>query len=337
MKGKIIAIVIILLLVGGSIFNYISNKTVLNQDTILGNTSGNLMNDGLFCEYKNKIYFSNSNDSGALYVMDSNCENFKKLHSDTVSNLNVAGKYIIYARNNTDKATSSENFFSFHKTGLYRVDKKGNHTKTLYESPVGIAALSGNYVYYQHYNKRTGIQLYKVRLDDKEGEKINESAIAPLAIANQTLYYVGVGDNHNIYQTDLTTNTTTTLYEGNCSHLVVQDNFIYFFDLENNHALSRMELDGSNPTALVKERCSTYNVSSGGNYIYYQRDDGEKNGIYRYDIKNDVTASILEGDFNCINVTTDYVFFQEFNTTNTYMFSSQGDLSVSKFEAPVLK
>ena len=64
------------------ILYYSSGRTYLNDEELVGNTAGNIYNGGLFCERDGRIYFSNDNDDGSLYVMNSNSTNFKKLHTD---------------------------------------------------------------------------------------------------------------------------------------------------------------------------------------------------------------------------------------------------------------
>ena len=71
---KIITTIIIILIAGcigaGGFIYYRNNKTTLNNENAVGNTSGNLINGGLFCEYDNKIYFANPNDYNKLYVIN---------------------------------------------------------------------------------------------------------------------------------------------------------------------------------------------------------------------------------------------------------------------------
>jgi hypothetical protein len=97
MKKKIIFSVCgISIIIALFLISYFMNKTYYNDPSVLGNSSGNLFNGGLFCESDGKIYFSNPNDEGRIYSMDEDFTNFKKLSSDTGNYLNVAGKYIVY-------------------------------------------------------------------------------------------------------------------------------------------------------------------------------------------------------------------------------------------------
>ena len=111
MKKKILPIILILALCVLVIISYRSRQTVYNDEHTIGNSSGNLFNGGLFCEYDKHIYFSNPSDEGRLYVMNSNLSNLKKLSTDTADGINVAGKYIIYGRHNQNQNQTTENVF----------------------------------------------------------------------------------------------------------------------------------------------------------------------------------------------------------------------------------
>ncbi len=64
----------------------------MNNDNAVGNTSGNLLNGGLFCEYDGKIYFANPNDYNRLYVMNSDCTDIK-------SSMKTALHILMYVEN----------------------------------------------------------------------------------------------------------------------------------------------------------------------------------------------------------------------------------------------
>ena len=169
MKKVITTIIIILAIAGicfGGFMYYRNNQTAMNNESAVGNTSGNLINGGLFCEYDGKIYFANPNDKNKLYVMDSDCSNIKKLSEDSVASINVCGKYIYYVKNNFNSSTIGM-VFRGQLFGLYRCDLDGSNAKILYNDRSGTAALCGNTVYYQHYDDETALTFYKVGIDGK--------------------------------------------------------------------------------------------------------------------------------------------------------------------------
>lgn len=334
MKRAITIIITILVIGGICVLSHLSGKTYFNDESALGNTAGNLLNGGLFCEDNNLIYFSNPNDDGALYSMDLDCNNYKKIHSDNASYINSAGKYIIYVRDNHDRKKATGDFFNFNSVGIYRINKDGKNIKMLYNAPAKVTSLKGNYVYYQHYDSDDGLKFYRTKIDGKEEEKLSDYPIIPASFNGNSLYYNGQKDDHNIYTMDTNSLTNTLLYEGNCYNPIATDKYIYFLSLSNNYALARINRDGTNPQILVDERISFFNISISGKYIYYQVDGGDNNRLCKLNLETLENKTLSEGDYNNIHVTSNYVFFQEFDSKKIYRLSTNND-SISAFNPPV--
>lgn len=330
MKQKLIGALIIVAILALVIANYRSKQTVYNEENVLGNSSGNLFNGGLFCEYENRIYFSNPEDEGRLYVMDADLSNYEKLSSDTATSINVAGKYIIYGRHNDQQKQSNENVFSTSKIGLYRIDKNGNNLKTLFDSAVNVVNLCGNTVYFQR-NTNSGFGTSMIDIDKSNSGDLTEEPIFPYAIDNNYLYYVGVSDNHNMYRMNLSSGQKETIYEGNIAYLTLADGYLYYLDLENSHALTRMLPDGTDKKVLVTEPTSTYNVTPDGSFLYYEVDNGESNGIFRMNLKNGVSKTLMDGNYSSIHTTSVFTFFQSFDDGNYYVVQNDDDSSPVRF------
>lgn len=336
-KGTIWAIIIFIIIVSGLIlFSRFQRKTHFNSDTTQGNTSGNLMNGGLFCEEDGHIYFSNEQDKGALYVMDSNLSNFKKLNNDKSAYINVAGKYIYYSRLNYEDSKKTINLLNFNSAGLYRINKNGNKVIQLYSEPSGAANLYGNYLYYQSLNNPPSLPVNRVKIDKSEEKQITKDTVSPISIDDNTLYYSDTEKNHYIYSMDLSTSRLTTILEDNTYHTVVNNGYLYYLSLSNDYAIARVNLDGSNPTILVNERCSTFNISENGDYLYYQVDDTKNNRICKLNIQTKESTTILSGDYKQIHVTTDYVFFKTFDNKQTFYISVDGHV-LNSFTPKVIK
>lgn len=333
MKKKIIPITILIVFIGIFVFHYLSSRTVYNEETAVGAYSGNLLNEGVFCEYNNRIYFSNLDDNGAIYSMASDASDVQRVSTDKGHYINVYGNYIYYARRNNTKVSDDGEFFNFNKTGLYRMNLNGSKLTSLYEKASGMLALSGNQLLYQHYNKKNGLRLYKVNIDKKERKELSNEPILPGAIHNGMLYYVGTEADHNIYTMNLLTYENNVLVEGNFSHLIINNNYLYYWDLSNQHAISRMKLDGSQSEVVTSdtEKCSSYNINLSGKYLYYQIDDGENSCLYRKDLDTGEIHTVMKGNFFHIQVTSNYVFFQEYNTDNMYWMQNSKDAKASEF------
>lgn len=337
-KKKIFLAVITLGIICFIVYANIASRVIYNDADAIGSTAGNLLNGGLFCEYDNKIYFANSNDSDKLYSMDSNCTNFKRLTNCAVKQINAAGKYAYYSivdsKKSASKKDNGSSMIGIAKKGLYRINKNGSDAVTLYSNFSGDLALSGNTVYYQHYDEEEGISLYGVKIDGKTGSCVLRSSISPASVKNNVLYYAEIDGNHNIYSYNLKTKEKDLIAEGNFGCVMLSGNFLYYLDLDKDYNVGRMNLDGSGQKILVNEHVSTFNVSNDQKYLYYQIDNAKDNGLYQMTLKNKKTQSILKGNFNSIHVTSNYVFFKEFDTELNYIFPVEKNPEASLFNPP---
>jgi len=337
MKKAIVITIIIAIFLGFICLSYFGNRTVKNDADSIGNSAGNLLNGGLFCENDGKIYFSNQNDKNALYVMDSDMKNFKKLYDDNCSYLNATNKYIIYVRDNHKRGSTAGNFLNFNTLGIVRLDKKnGNNIQQLYDKPAGLISLKGNYVYYQHYNADEGMRFYQVKIDSNDDLELSKEAIVPAAFSGNNLIYNGVADDHDIHSMNLNSKSASLVYSGNCYNVVTTSKFLYFLSLSNTYAIARTDLDGSNFTIVEKERCSFFNISPDENYLYYQVDGGDNNRLCRMNLSNFKSETLKEGDFNSIHVTDHYVFFREFSSGYFYYLTTATN-KIDRFNPEVLK
>ncbi|MDF2473002.1 MAG: hypothetical protein K0R21_784 [Anaerocolumna sp.] len=313
-----------------------TNRTVYNDADAYGNTPGNLLNGGLFSELDDKIYFSNPKDDGTLYLMDQDLSNFKKINDDKAGYINSVGNYLYYVRMNYEKESSSSSIFSFNNTGIYRIKPNGSSITMLYDDPSGVVNVSGNNLYYQHYNELEGLTFYTVGIDGLKERMISEDGIVPLSIQNNILYYSGTEDDHNINTLNLESDSKSLLYTGNTYAPIVNHNYIYFMSLDDNYEIRRINIDGSNPTPVVNQRVSSYNISADGKYLYYQVDDSDNSGVFLLNLETMESEVILQGNFKGLHVAGDYFFFTDFDDTNTYYITLGTTTGLSIFDPPNL-
>ena len=146
-KNIVISCIAVIAIVGIFVLFYWMRKVHLYDDeSTTGNTSGNLLNGGLFCEVDDKIYFANPYDQNMLYSMNSDLSKVKKLSDDNVSYLNGAGQYLFYTKRNDKKDIDSDSFMALKSTGLYRTNLNGKDVARLYDDPTQVACLFCNNV-----------------------------------------------------------------------------------------------------------------------------------------------------------------------------------------------
>ena len=304
-------------------------KTIMNKSYVNGNTASNLYNGGTFCEYNGVIYFSNPDDYGKLYCMDSNLRNLTKLSEDIVTYINVDDNYIYYIRNNVH-GELEYSFVAFHTNALVRINKDGRKVTILDTEPSLYAALLGNYIYYIHYDKKEASTLYKVRIDGEEQKQVMNSAVYTCNTDGQYFYYNGMNKDGSIHRYDTKEDTSISLYAGNTFQpVIVNSNDIYFVDGDSNNALVRTDLTFENFTYITNDDVDAYNVSD--NMIYYQRYNKNGSALCMVSTEGGEETVIREGDYCNIHVTSSYVFFTEYHSQDVYYFAKNNPENVKKF------
>lgn len=336
-RNTIIGVLVVIAIAGVLIFMRMKTQVELYRDpNTTGNTSGNLLNGGRFCESDGNIYFANPKDDNSLYVMTNQLKNMKKLHGDSVSYLNVAGKYIFYTRRNDKKSGTGDELLSLSRTGLFRLSTNGKNLGKLYDDPTQSVCLYGNYVYYQHYDQEKGLQLNAAKIDGSTDDLLLDEGVAPYSVEEGKLYFTGYDADHKVYSMNINGSDQQLIYDGNCTSLIKQGEHLYFMDMTNNYALVRMNPDGSEPQTIVSERLATYNIDEKESTVYYQVDDGKNNGLYAMDLGGGTARQIMSGDFNYLHLTDEYLFFESYDGESVFAVDLKTEQLVT-FDPPVGK
>jgi hypothetical protein len=337
-KKVLISLFIITVIVLVGVLGYSSGRTYLNDENLVGNTAANIFNGGLFCERDGRIYFSNDNDDGSLYVMNSNAdaESIKRLHYDKAAYINVDENYIYYLRANNTRENASGSILMFNNTGIYRIGQNGKGLKLISSNPGSHVTVFGNHVYYQNYDVNAGLFLYRNQTDGTLERLLLKEAVIPSTLIENRLYYVGVNDSHNINELNLSSFTTKSCIEGSFAYPMFFGEYIYYMDQANNYSINRMNKDGSDRIVLVKDRTSTFNITNSGKYLYYQIDDLNNSRICRMDLTTMESEVLLDGNYKQIHVTKNFVFFKDFDNSNTYIVSADGSSKLGTFNPPNL-
>lgn len=332
---KILLVLLILVIIAFGIKTYLEGKTKFNNSPVNGNTIGNLYNAGLFCEKDGKIYFSNPDDNGCLYVMDADQSNLQKLNADSVMYINVDDNYIYYVRNNDAKKSSSEYpYFSFNNNSLCRTDLEGKNVKILDENPCIYAALTGNYIYYLHYDTEDATTLYKVKIDGTEKKQVLSYYVFNCSMVGSTFYYSGTGDNGDLYRYDTLTDSHTDIYPCTCYKPVAQDDSNFFYmDYDKNNKLVHLNTEFQTENILSDDSVDLFNLY--GSTIYYQKYSQENPAICKIKTDGSEPETLALGNYKNINVTSHYVYFQNAITGETYYMSTNNPGAILTFHPGV--
>lgn len=307
---------------------YFFQRFTPNENTEIGNTAGNLNNKGLFCERDGIVYFSNAYDNNILYSMNADETGVKRLNDVGVASINVDSKRIYYSQ--TGSAEGSGLGYVRSARGMYRCNLNGNNTYCYTRDPVGILALSGNNLYFQHYEVETGAYLDVTPIEKKDSNPLLYSMVTPASVNGTTIYYAGNDTDHYLYALDTVTNASTLIWENPIWNPIYQDGYIYFMDLRSNYELHRYNLATGEEQVLSTDRLDFFNVY--GNVIYYQKSSTSSPALKRINIDGTGDEIVKEGVYESVNITSQYAYFNEFDKpTPVYHQSTYGAVNPGVF------
>lgn len=330
-KLKTFLLIFILLLLLGSVFvlSYFMNKIPENPTGTIGNTGGNLYNNGLFCENDGQVFFANPYDQNTLYVMNPNETEVKKLTTVGVKSINAAGKFIYYYQD--DVGDGSGLGYTVKTTGMYRMKKDGNNPECLIREPMLTMNLIDNKIYFQHFNDEGGLNLDYVAIDKSSEGTALEGIMSPASAMDGSIYYAHQEDNFLLYTYNTRTNMNSVLWNHKVYNPIYHtDGYIYFMDVENNYRICRYNPSSGESQIVTYDRVENFNVYN--NYIYYQKFSQTEPALMRVQTDGFNPEVVMYGNFGSINITSTYVYYTEYGTTTpVYHQSLYGPINPTVF------
>lgn len=301
-----IGVVIILAIAGISIFTVINGRFRYNKEGDVGNTTGNIYNGGLFCEYKGYVYFANPADDNSLYRIKDDGTDLKKLHTDSVSYIQVVNDYIYYVRLNR---TSADVVLRGQPYGIFRLEIGDDKAEKVYSGLVKSMCLCGNYIYFQAYDDKNLIQLKRIKVDGEELKLLSDKDYQPLAVWKNDIYFPEIEGGYYLKRLEVGNDRIATAYEGNFYMPAFVEGYMYYIDLDKNMKLSRISFATDKSEIIEEERCINYNISADGKTIYYQLESKNGHKLCRMNADGTNKVIIAEGDFCNIHITKNYTYF----------------------------
>ncbi|NTV78793.1 MAG: DUF5050 domain-containing protein, partial [Clostridiales bacterium] len=189
-----------------------------------------------------------------------------------------------------------------------------------------------NDVFYQHYDTEEGMTLYKVGIDGSDLEQLGDYIINPASYDAGYLYFNGTIEDHALYSMNVETGAVNMIWEYNLWNPIVEDGYVYFMDIANNYRLCRYEFSSAEIQVLTEDRIDLFNVYE--NMIYYQKNSATDPALMRMYIDGTGVEVVANGNFSNINITSQYVYFNEFETSiPIYQTSTYGTVNVTEFTA----
>lgn len=320
-----IAIIVVVLFIG-ILSGFLNGRVASNPAGTIGNTAGNINNSGLFCEHDGMVYFANSFDNNSLYSMNPAEGEVTKLNDVTLCNILAGGNYLYYFRYDTGGDTglgSVRSVKSFNRCKL-----NGKDAVSLSRDVVTKAQLVGDYLYMLVAADTP--EFYKMKIDKSEKNLLAAYEINPACAESGTIYYNGTQYEHYLYGLETANDVSYEIWQGNVWYPVKQDDYIYYLDVAENYRLCRYSLTNHVVEVLTDERIDCFNVGNG--YIYYQT-NGDTPALKWMYPDGTGSQTVAEGNYTKINMTSQYVYFQEFGSEITTYHTPLGSTGYEEFAA----
>lgn len=325
----IIPAVLLVILLSGIFLKYRSSYlSPIPKDTV-GNTAGNIRGEGRFCEYGGKVYFSNPYDGDTLYVMNPDGSEIKKLLNSSVSYINAGGDYLFYYLESRNGGTGLGYIRS--ATGIYRSTLKGKESSCLDKHMATMMVLVGDQLYCQHYDNTNFSTLHRIPAGGSEEEiELSKDIVETACVADGTIYYSGVTDDHYLYAWDTETDTSRLIWEGNTCYPTVVGNNVYFMNIDADYRLFCYNMADGGLTALTDERLDFYHIYD--NVIFYQTNGTSSPALMRMTLDGGSREVIANGVYHRVNATSVYTYFQPFGEDDVLCRTSTfGPVAVDQF------
>lgn len=330
-KSIIITVIVVFIMIAALVtITFFTGRMQWNDENTIGNLAGNLNNGGLFCESDGKVYFANAYADNALYVMNSDGSEMKKLSDNSVSSINAAGDYIYYYMESSKNGKGLG--YMGRTSGIYRSKKDGKQVTCLNRTYAVSMQLCGNYLYYQNYNNKTGTTLEKIKIDKTDLTTVADYVINPASFSNGRIYFNGTQDDHALYMLETGSDRISSIWQGDIWNPIYQDGYVYYMDVPNHYRLCRYSMYDNTVEILTNERVEFFNIYS--SYIYYQTNSKKDPALKRMYIDGSNPEVVASGNYKNINITSQYVYFNQFGeNVPVYRTSTFGPVFVTTFDA----
>ena len=323
----IVFIVLLLLVAVAAVYYYFfSSRIELNPAGTVGNTAGNLNNAGLFCEYNDTVYFSNPRDGGALYSMTADEQNIRKLYSMSVRNILAGGNYLYYYQLNPSDTDGFASVIGNHSLNRSALD--GSHSVALTKDIVTCGQLVDNYLYLQTAGSGQPL-FYKLKIDKSEQVKLADFVVNPACAKDGMIYYNGTENDHALYQWNTANDDFMRIWNGNIWYPVLDGDHIYYMDVSAKYRLCRYSLSSQEVEVLTHDRVDCFNVGNG--LIYYQTSDAVSPQLKCMRTDGSDPFVLADGVFSNINMTSRYVYFQQYGISSSLYHSALGSRQYTVF------
>lgn len=309
------------------LYNRITAIVPGNTADTIGNSAGNLLSGGAFCESDGTIFFSNPYDNGRLYSMNPDCSDIRYVSPDSAGYINAAGKYLYYVRTNASQSLNAASLLDSELYGVVRCMRDGSRKSTLHVGYSTDLSLSGNTLVFNANRNNTNVT-YTVSIKGNGSSVLNDYDVNNSCVITGEIIYSGSDDDNSVYAMNMSDGSYRMVYTGNTAMASVVDDYLYYIDLDNDDRLTCVDLLTDRVYVLTAEPVTLYNVYDG--MVFYQT-AGDKPALCKINRDGSDPYTVVEGTVTSIYCTSIYTFFQFEGADSLYRIETYNTGGVQTF------
>ena len=249
----------------------------------VGSTAGNtkFINEGRAAIQGDWIYFSNREDYGKLYTINTDGTGKQQLDDIVYAfYINIVGDWIYY----------SGGFYDERK--LYTIRTDGTSRQKLSDDRAENTRVIGDRIYYS--NGSDYGKLYTIRTDGTGRQKLSDDRFASdFDVVDDLIYYSNGSDGDKLYTIRTDGTDRQKLSDDRPFFINVSGDWIYYCNADDGRKLYTIHTDGTGRHKLSDD--TTWVINVVGDRIYYRYDGSDDYGKL-YTIRTDGTDRQKLGD-----------------------------------------
>jgi len=285
----------------------------MGQNTLNGNTPGNIVNGGIAAVQDQWIYFSHMSDGGKLYKSRLSGNNLIKLTDNGAMGINVSGDWIYYA--NTGDGNK-----------MYRINTDGSGNQKVCDDWPRYLNLVGDWIYYSNYNDDNSI--YRIMADGTQKSLVYNDDAHFLNVAGGYIYYSNYNDGNKIYKVKIDGTGRQKICDDSSCYINVVNNWVYYSNNDHDNKIYRIRTNGGSKMKVNND--TSYYMNTSGDFIYYVNGNKDSS-VYRISIDGRSKKNLNSTPSSSVNIAGDWAYYFNEDTMELNKMKLDGTKKQSVF------
>jgi hypothetical protein len=269
----------------------ISYEQSNSQNVKLGNSSGNILNNGLIASDNKRIYYSSLDSTYGLYSMKPDGTDIKLLTGDYTKFINVLNGWLYYRKGSSDSKPQIG--------GLYKMRTDGTQEQRLTSGSPFYINVVDDWIYFID-DAAGGI--WKIKTDGSNIQRLYVGNYDCLTTDGKSLYFAWYSDS--VFKATFDGQHISKILTGHIEHPFISGDWLYY--KTDYYKICRINKETLGIETLVADK------NLGADYIILKNQDlyfGGVFGIKKYNLQKKTWQNMYDVRIIELGLAADYIYF----------------------------